>query len=153
MVRCHGSLQDYFNGRYKDLVLPKANVALKQLAEGLAFIHSKNYVHGELRPCNILIHINEDGARLKLAEFGISRFDASFESRRHYYAPELLRNEEEDGIENPDAKCDVFSMGCIFYGYASGGRHPFSDVDGSVDVLNHIKHANVQGNKVFFSHG
>lgn len=133
MEHCAGNLHDYFNQQYAGPKLEKDDEALRQLSEGLSFIHSKGYVHGELRPCNILIHVHDKRAQLKLSEFGISRFDVSIEYRRLYYAPELFRFEEGNNDIKPDWGCDVFAMGCLFHNYLTKEAcHPFRGEDESV---------------------
>lgn len=37
---------------------------------GIEYLHMKNVVHKDLKPCNILICDNE---RLKIADFGVSK--------------------------------------------------------------------------------
>jgi hypothetical protein len=47
---------------------------LGQLAEGLAALHGRNVIHRDLKPANVLL---AQGLNVKIADFGISRFDES----------------------------------------------------------------------------
>lgn len=40
---------------------------------GIEYLHMKNVIHKDLKPCNILICQNE---RLKIADFGVSKITA-----------------------------------------------------------------------------
>ncbi|KCZ79715.1 CMGC/CDK protein kinase [Anncaliia algerae PRA339] len=84
---------------------------VQQLLEGVAYIHSKNIMHRDLKPRNILINSKGD---LKIADFGHatefvqgkiyeSRVGSSF-----YKAPELLESEERYTMS-----VDIWSLGCI----------------------------------------
>lgn len=136
MELCAGNLEDYFSGTYNGN-MPRENEALLQMSEGMAFIHSKKLVHGELRPSNILIS-NDSPVQLKLSEFGISEELSQFDETSviplkllKYRAPELFPEDEEtmqQTTNKPDAKCDVFAMGCLFHEFVTRGEgHPFSE--------------------------
>ena len=44
--------------------------ALRQVAEGLVYLHGKNIIHGDLKSGNVLISGGEDEWEFKLADFG-----------------------------------------------------------------------------------
>ena len=85
---------------------------LKQLLQGLEYLHSMNIVHRDLKPSNILY--NNQGV-LKICDFGLSR---KFNPHKPltpvvvtlwYRAPELLL-----GQERYTKAVDIWSVGCIF---------------------------------------
>ena len=67
---------------------------LHQMASGLAYLHSEGIVHGDIKPENILISLN-DPVLIKLADFGLCK-EVTFPGRN---------------IFQPDPKCDLSS--CI----------------------------------------
>ena len=95
----------------------KIDVMLQSLA-GLKHIHRQKIIHRDIKPANILITGNEDIPRIKLCDFGMSRFiDRMGEhsvrqmsvavGTPNYNAPELFSS------KNPkyNASVDVYSMG------------------------------------------
>lgn len=88
---------------------------MKQLLQGLAYIHNRGVLHRDLKGSNILL--SELGS-VKIADFGLARFYAR-KGRQHdhtnrvitqwYKPPELLY-----GATMYGAEVDVWSAGCIF---------------------------------------
>ena len=90
----------------------------KDVASGLAYIHSKQVIHRDLCGDNILLHLNQQVPVAKVSDFGMSRLlDPSELShtltaighRMGYLPPEALRQEDEIY----DYSLDVFSFGVI----------------------------------------
>lgn len=115
--------------------MPPDPNALHQMASGVAYIHSKGFVHRNVKPENVLI---SSSGVLKIADFGFCkpfRKTNSFSmstprGTRIYCAPEFLQlegktNEEKEKI-NSDVSIDVFSLGCMFFCYIKKGDHPFA---------------------------
>lgn len=146
---CSSSLRDYYRDLYTGPV-PVKEEALRQMANGLSYIHSRGLVHGAIRPSNVLIS-STSPVHLKLSDFGIRRPDGATTmssttgdgkfSKEFYCAPELLRKfspsrQEELFVETPDAICDVFSLGCLFYTFLTKGDHPFHQKGNSIYFIN-----------------
>ncbi|CAL8136282.1 unnamed protein product [Orchesella dallaii] len=109
---------------------------LKQVTVGLGWLHSQNFVHGDLKPDNILL--NRELRIVKLADFGMSRLVGNENCQMSsvgtgtpgWVAPEILfqvLQEDTDPVEFTFAS-DLFSLGCIYYYVLSDGKHPFGDV-------------------------
>lgn len=101
-----------------------------QLLRGLAFCHSHNVLHRDLKPQNLLINKNGE---LKLADFGLARafgipvkcYSAEVVTL-WYRPPDVLF-----GAKLYTTSIDMWSAGCIFAELANAGRplFPGSDVD------------------------
>ncbi len=95
---------------------------LRELASGLQYLHSYDIMHRDLKPQNLLI--TEDG-HLKLGDFGFARslprddMAATLCGSPLYMAPEVLSRQRYD------AKCDLWSVGCIAWEMLTGSP-PFT---------------------------
>ncbi|GJN17968.1 hypothetical protein PR202_gb05079 [Eleusine coracana subsp. coracana] len=101
------------------------------VARGLAYLHARSVVHGDVKPRNVVI--GADG-RAKLADFGCAR---SLGSSRMiggtpaFMAPEVARGEEQ----GPAA--DVWALGCTVIEMTTG-RAPWSDMDDVLAAIHRI---------------
>lgn len=140
--------------------MPKEAEGLRQMASGLGYIHSKNFVHRNIKPENVLITSN---ATLRIADFGLCKpvsFSGSFSltsgprGTRIYYAPEYLRWEEKSKEEKEKIRAnvsiDVFSLGCLFFSFIKQGDHPFAK-PGS--PITYAVAANIVNNKKYLHLG
>ncbi|KAK9063718.1 hypothetical protein SSX86_017590 [Deinandra increscens subsp. villosa] len=115
---------------------------IRGTAKGLAYLHDcspKKYVHGDLKPSNILLGVNMEP---KISDFGLSRLaniagdstptlqsnrlvsevatttatsaSASNTPASHYQAPEALK------VVKPSQKWDVFSFGVVLLEMITG---------------------------------
>ena len=104
----------------------------------LAYCHSKQIVHRDIRPQKLIYESKEPGARLKLTDFALAQpFKAGEKISAKvgsvlFAAPEVLRHSYNE-------KCDVWSCGIILYillcGYAPFTGHNHEE------LRSRIKHA------------
>ncbi|CAD8068401.1 unnamed protein product [Paramecium primaurelia] len=91
---------------------------MKQLLEGLAFIHNHNIMHRDLKPENILF-MNKDLDSLVIADFGLAQSVGSHPytypkcGTPGFVAPEIL--EQDSDLARYTVSCDIFSAGVILY--------------------------------------
>lgn len=102
---------------------------IKQILQGVSYMHAKNIAHRDLKPANILV--KSDGT-LKIADFGLSRKmtligpPSQEDIKRKcaitvlvatlwYRAPELLLN-----VNTYSTEIDMWSVGCIMSELSTG---------------------------------
>jgi len=111
-----GSLFDYLHKNPKtknNLSLEFKNKITKQLICTMAYIHSRGYVHRDLKTQNILLDKNLD---MKLCDFGLTKLkyelnsgSGQFAGTPCYMAPELFDRKFYDD------KIDVFAFGTVLW--------------------------------------
>ncbi|CAG9531666.1 unnamed protein product [Cercopithifilaria johnstoni] len=90
-----------------------------QLCEAISYIHSKNIVHLDIKPENIMC-VSQTGNRIKLIDFGLAQFyDGSsnllfMAGTPEFVAPEVIK------FEPIDFYTDMWSIGVITYILLSG---------------------------------
>lgn len=72
------------------------------LCETLQYVHSKNIVHHDIKPDNILFTVEND---IKISDFGIANRHLGTQS---YMAPELFEHSSPDLI---DPRTDIYALG------------------------------------------
>jgi len=114
------SLQDTmkkttFKTEYSDI---KIFNMIRSLLDALAYLASKGIMHRDLKPDNILL---ERGEKIKIVDFGLATLinvpEYIFKKcgTPGYIAPEVFKYDQKDHSTAYDDRCDVFSVGCIFY--------------------------------------
>jgi len=94
----------------------EARDIIRQLVEGVDYLHSRGIAHRDLKPENLLCSENHEGVVIKIADFGLSKAFANGSvletacGTPDYAAPEVLRM---DGAY--DKSVDLWSMGVITY--------------------------------------
>ncbi|KAL4510019.1 hypothetical protein ABPG72_010212 [Tetrahymena utriculariae] len=115
---------------------------VKQLLEGLIYLHSKGVIHRDLKGANIL---SDGQGNVKLADFGAARnienilqyslsqseFCNSIKGSLYWMAPELIKNEKHG------RRIDVWSLGCTVIEMASA-QHPWENIKKFSDLANAV---------------
>ncbi|TCD71742.1 hypothetical protein EIP91_005508 [Steccherinum ochraceum] len=119
----HGSIRDCISelrssNRFHNGVI-RVTTWLSEIADGLAYLHSRQYVHGDLRGANILI---DEDLTVRLADFGLAvvaqpttgSYRSSSNGAIRWLAPELL-DPSLFGYETsrPTAPGDVYAYACV----------------------------------------
>ena len=124
-----GSLFDYLHKNPKtknNLSLDFKNKIAKQLICAMAYIHSRGYVHRDLKTQNILLDKNLD---MKMCDFGLTKLKSELNSGSGqfagtpcYMAPELFDRKFYDD------KVDVFAFGTVLWEIYTQ-KVPYSNCD------------------------
>ena len=112
-----------------------------QAAEGLAFAHSRDIIHRDVKPANIMLLENEEGMVAKITDFGIARMPASAVKTMTGMvmgSPRYMSPEQVVG-RNLSARSDVFSLGVVLY-EALTGSAPF-EADSISSIMYQTVHA------------
>ncbi len=111
-------------GEGRPLRLPQALSIAAQIAEGLAYAHSRGVVHRDIKPANIMVLAN---GPVKITDFGIARRRLSSELTQTGMllgSPKYMSPEQVIG-KRADPRSDIFSLGVILYEMLTGAA-PFS---------------------------
>lgn len=133
-----GSLRDRLQA--EEFLQPEDAVRIfQQIAEGLAYAHSRGIVHRDIKPANILM---DNKGNAYLTDFGLAKSVDSGDSLTRedsiigtlaYMSPEQIRGEPIDH------RADVYSLGLLFYQMVTG-RVPFEQAPGEDSVALIYKH-------------
>ncbi|KAK3401044.1 kinase-like domain-containing protein, partial [Sordaria brevicollis] len=127
----HGDLQQYIDG-LAPFAEPMAAAIANQVAWALKFMDIHDFIHGDLKPQNILVVSKEPSWRVKVADFGIAKslegesFFTHYIGTRGYMAPELFRSPAGSSYT---AAVDVWALGAVVYCLLTGDP-PFDTLDG-----------------------
>ncbi|KAF9127452.1 Suppressor of Sensor Kinase (SLN1) [Mortierella sp. 14UC] len=147
-----GSLADLLeHGRIEDEKVIKFYT--HQMLKGLAYLHSENVVHRDVKPDNVLLdHLGN----IKFVDFGAAKILAKNQrTRTHgrggagtmsvgvganslngtpmYMAPEVIKN----GEKGRKGSMDIWSLGCCVL-EMSTGRRPWAHLDNEWAVMYHV---------------
>nr|KAG5703212.1 hypothetical protein BaRGS_034123 [Batillaria attramentaria] len=124
----NGALLDFL--RNDEGTLVKFSVMIKmaaQIADGMAYLEAKNYIHRDLRAANILVGKYYD---VKVADFGLAKFldedcynrdlDTKFPVK--WTAPEAITHQKFS------IKSDIWSFGVLLYEIVTYGKHPYPGI-------------------------
>ncbi|XP_060528371.1 death-associated protein kinase related-like isoform X2 [Cylas formicarius] len=113
----------------------EARKAMKQILEGVSFLHDRNIAHLDLKPQNLLLSVTDRCDDIKLCDFGISKVLQPGVTVREilgtvdYVAPEVL------SYEPISLSTDIWSIGVLAYVLLSGFS-PFGADDKQQTFLN-----------------
>lgn len=146
-------VMEYVEGQtLKDIIKARAPLPLEQILDisrqicaGIAEAHSRNIVHKDIKPHNILIDKN---GIVKVTDFGIAQavnnititHNKGILGSAHYFSPEQAKGDMVDLLS------DVYSIGVVMYEMAVG-KVPFTGDNPVTVALKHIQMAPVAPSK------
>ncbi|CAL6038102.1 Kinase [Hexamita inflata] len=99
----------------------------EQICRGVHYLHSKQVVHGDLSPQNILLHFEN---RIPIVK--VSDYITNSNHQQFYAAPEVLRGEQ------PTVQSDIWSLGIILF-QMNKFRLPFMSTPKGNDVKQQLE--------------
>ena len=120
------------------LSLGEALDILIPVVEALSEVHANRYLHGDIKPGNILLDAN---GQVKLTDFGLSRRDDQVDAGAPMGTPAYVAPEVLDPKVKVGAQADIFALGVMMYRMLSG-RLPFVALENDQQVLYH--NANIE---------
>ena len=117
-----------------ELTEKKAAIFMRQICEGLAYMHSQSIVHLDMKPENILC-LSRAGNRIKLIDFGLARKLEPNEALRVMFGTPDFAAPEVFTYETVSLQTDMWSVGVICYVLLSG-LSPFMGNDDMETMAN-----------------
>jgi serine/threonine protein kinase len=149
-----GSLEDKLDKEAPLSITEAIHLAIA-LCQALAHVHQYPYVHGDLKPSNILFHIRPNQElTLKLSDFGgafqpvhagVLPLPSGLKAPRTtlYVSPELLDASDPEDTEalpvDVDQRADIYSVGVILYEMLTGHPPFWEPSSESEDPMVHLE--------------
>jgi hypothetical protein len=128
-----GSLKDRIE-RLGPLKAGEAARILIEIANGLAFAHSKGIIHADLKPSNILFDADDHA---KIADFGIARTPQEDAATPQLFATAMYVAPERVEGKQATIQTDVYGLGLILYEMLVG-QPPFTSTNAGVLMRDHV---------------
>src|SRR5213592_310297 len=105
-----------------------------EVANGLAFAHSKGIIHADLKPANILFDANDVA---KICDFGIARAPQEDADTPQLYATAMYVAPERVEGKSASVQSDVYGLGLVLY-EGLVGKPPFTSTNAAVLLRDHV---------------
>jgi len=135
----NGDLQTYLMAKSSKLSPTVIFGFIVQIAEGMRYLHSKNFVHRDLSARNCML---DDECQIKISDFGLCRQlfdDAYYYNSRIQELPVACMSIEALSKQRKFSfKSDVWSFGIVLWEIYSGGATPYVAESTVNDLFNFL---------------
>jgi len=134
----NGSLLEHLQGKGRTLKMPQLIDMSAQIASGMAYLESQNYIHRDLAARNVLVG---DNNIVKIADFGLARLikEDEYEARVGARFPIKWTAPEAANYSKFSIKSDVWSFGILLTELVTYGRIPYPGMT-NAEVLHQVEH-------------
>jgi len=132
----NGSLLEYLQGKGRTCKLPQLIDMAAQIAKGMAYLESQNYIHRDLAARNVLVG---DNNVVKIADFGLARLlkEDEYDARAGARFPIKWTAPEAANFSRFSIKSDVWSFGILLTELVTYGRIPYPGMT-NAEVLRQV---------------
>ena len=134
-----GSLWNLLHKQRVSISMQDKIYMLRDLAQGLAFLHGSKVLHRDLKSANVLVTGRRD-INLKICDFGLSKLLQQSTSQNsvatvgtyNWMAPEVIKSDAKYSYP-----ADIYSLGMIGYEIFTG-HIPYADLRDPVQFAYHV---------------
>lgn len=94
------------------------------ILDGIRYLHSLNIIHGDIKPENILVIKKRNEVKIKICDFGLSRFE-SIQPDSHILRKMYTLNYKPPEVKGSHVslKSDIWALGCTLYEIYYGRKY------------------------------
>ncbi|KAH0573283.1 Kinase [Spironucleus salmonicida] len=118
--------------RYKEIQFKFVDELVYQIVKAVYYLHYQHFLHRDIKPQNILLHVQNGHLSVKLADFGCSKKQKQEYQNTMVGTPEFQSPEQILGQKYTN-KIDIWGLGCVIY-YLLEGDAPFMNKIHSLQV-------------------
>jgi serine/threonine protein kinase len=132
------SLRDRLRREHR-LPVDDALTIVREVADALAYAHSRGIVHRDIKPENILLSaghalVTDFGIARAIVKSGGERWETLTSSGVVVGTPAYMSPEQASGDMAIDGRSDLYSLGCVLYEMLVGAP-PFTGPDGELRLV------------------
>lgn len=116
------------------LAADEIRLYMRQILEGVKFIHEKGYVHRDIKPSNIMV---DEKNVIRIIDFGVCNKINEDREQPFCCTYQYIPIDYLMGFSEYSEKLDIWSVGCVFAEMLTGGVILFNG-EGQIAIINRI---------------